>query len=475
MNRPCVYMTLMLRDMGTILSLALPGLVCLAGILWAYLIVGAWRPAAERRGGYWALEAILLICGPITTVAIAMYPPGGTPSVFQEINHGANLTAVALAAWVILKAVSHPRKNAGWVTFAVLTFYAVLGVSTVGGVVPDFPEAYWTTPLVVLAFLVYGRYSSEWLLKMSRLVIRLIVVLSFAAILLLPQIVFNLEEARTVFGIHRLQGLMGHPNGFAALAVVGFMLELHARSRLIWRGMFLVAVILAQSTTGIIALVIGLLVMTNALSKAFRVALYLGAVATLLIALFGGNEWLMSTFVPEQAGTLTGRTAIWAAALVGFQLNPWFGYGPTLLGQEYRNSYLPNFDAAAQAHNQFVQTLGGEGITGLASLVILISVLLFAAFRVRKSTDGLSVALVMYLVVRGVTETPLRPAGPGSTTFILIVVFGLLVATLSEIAAESPAIDDHAKSRSEPKLEGRTIRAEGTGGEAPHQSTARSV
>lgn len=423
----------MIGRMGTLISLTMPCLIALAALVWGVIIVRAWAPAAARRGGHWALEAILVICGPITTVTIALYPEDGSSSgPFPAINRAATLVAVALAALITFKAVHAPRKHAGVLLAAVAAFYGALGVSTFAGAVPAFPEAYWTTPLILLAFLMYDGYSSEWLLRMARIVLRIILLLSLAAMFLMPNVAFNLEESRTVFGIHRLQGVMTHPNGFAALVVLGFFLELHARTRLGWRLIFVAAAVLAQSSTGVIALVLGLLVMQNALSKFARVLIYLAGTAALLAATFGAGGWVMATFLPEQSATFTGRTAIWAAALQGFRLSPIFGYGPTLLGDEFRNRYLPNFSAAAQAHNQWMQTLGGEGLIGAASLVILGLVLIVAAARTRDATAGLSVALVVFLIIRCVTETPLRPGGPGAGTMMLIVVFGLIAATPSE-------------------------------------------
>jgi O-antigen ligase len=411
----------------------------LAAIIWGVIIVRAWAPAAKRRGGHWALEAILIICGPIMTATVAMYPPDtASDSIFPTINRAAALVVVALAVLVLGASFKKPRQHAGWLLFAVVTFYAALGLSTFAGVVPAFPEAYLTTPIVILAFLVYGGYTSAWLLRTAQVVLRIILLLSFAAIFLMPDIAFNLEESRTVFGINRLQGIVAHPNGFAALAVLGFLLELHGRSRLVWKVLFLGAVVVAQSSTGVIALIIALLVMTNAFSKFVRVFLYLGGVVVLLAALFGFGEWLVATFVPEQAATLTGRTAIWAAALYGFQLSPIFGYGPTLLSADYRGLYLQNFEAAGQAHNQWVQTLGGEGMVGAASLVILALVLIMAAAHTKHSTSGLSVALVAFLVIRCVTETPLRPSGPGAGVLTLIVIFGLLATSLSELGPKEP-------------------------------------
>ncbi len=441
--------------MGTVISLIFPGLSALAGLVWAIIIIRAWAPAAERRGGHWALEAILYICGPATTIFVALYPVDGSMTgPLPGLNRAATLAALALAVIAMIDSPRHPRRHTGGVAVGVLIFYLAFWLSAIGGVVPAFPEAYWTTPLIVLAFLFHGGYSKEWLLRTVRIALRIILVLSVGVMFLLPDMAFNLEESRTLFGLHRLQGIVTHPNGFAALAALGFLLELHARSRFYWKVLFIVGFVLAQSTTAYIAVIVGLLVMRSALSKTLRVLLYMGGMAVGFGVIFGAGPWLVSTFVPESAGTFTGRTAIWAAALRGFQMNPAFGYGPTLLDEEFRNHYLPNFEAAAQAHNQMIQTLGGEGLVGLTALAILMLVLLVAAVRSYSATGGLSVALLVFLAVRFVTETPLRPSGVGTGTLVLVVIFGLLAA--SQTAPGTAAKAEKALARSRPDWALRT-------------------
>lgn len=375
------------------------------------------------------LEGLIFICGPLSTLAVAMYPlTGGASSLFTVFNRALAYVAIALSVAAILGAVRTPSRKATGLLVSVVLFYAALFMSSIGGIIPAFPEVYWTTPLVVFAFLFNQRYSLEWLLRMARIAVRVIVILSFAMLFVAPETAFNIEEARTVFGFHRMQGIVAHPNGFSAIAGFGFLLELHSRSKIAWRILFTLAIVLAQSTTAYIAIVTGLLVMHTVLGKFLRFSLYIAGVALLSLAAFGGNGFL-SQLLPEKASTLTGRTDIWAAALYGFQQSPIWGYGPTLLGDEYRSMYLPNFDAAAQAHNQWIQTLGGEGLVGLFSLMILTTVMLVYAVRSRVATSGLSMAMVLFLVVRCVTETPLRPSGFNIMTLMLVVTLCTLAAS----------------------------------------------
>lgn len=429
--------------MGDSLSYIIPACIGLAFAVWAVILIPAWARSAERRGGVWSLEGLMFICGPMMTLAIALYPATDASSgPFPMINRYAGYAAAALSLVAILSSLQTPRRGASGLITAVLMFYAALWLSALAGVVPAFPEPYWTTPLMVFAFLLHGGYSREWLLRTTRIAVRIILILSFAAMVIKPDIAFNLEEARTVFGVHRLQGILTHPNGFSALMGFGLLLEFRARSRVGWKLLFLAGIVLAQSTTGYIAVVMGILLMQNGLSKFLRGFAYVGAVVALGTAALGGVDWLIS-FLPDKVDTLTGRTVIWSAALQGFQLGPIFGYGPTLLDIDFRGQYLPNFDAAAQAHNQWVQSLGAEGILGVSSLAILTLVMLAYAFRAR-ARDGLSLALVATLIIRGMTETPLRPSGFGLSTLMFVVTLAVLVAhsTTSEGAKEEVGDDE---------------------------------
>lgn len=102
--------------------------------------------------------------------------------------------------------------------------------------------------------------------------------------------------------------------------------------------------------------------------------------------------------------TLNGREEIWAIALSEWRNSPIFGYGPTLFSLEFRQSIgLLN---ATHAHNQFVDDLSRAGLVGATALVIYVLILLILCLRTAKITGGLSVALLLVIVLRGVSEVP---------------------------------------------------------------------
>lgn len=422
---------------GQLVTLAVYGAVGLAMLPIAYFTYRAWKPAAGRRGSTWYLELILLICGPISVLVVAFFPTDGSFSgPFPIIGRVAALAALAISIAALAAGLIAPRQGVGALLLAITFYYLTLILSGLGGVIPGIPEAYIATPIIVLAFLVHGGYSLDGLVTVGKFCLRLIVVLSLLAAITIPDIAFNHDGTdRTLFGIARLEGITAHPNGLALIAVLGLVIEIASRSRVIWRVLPLIALLLAQSITGYIAAAIGLLLLLTDSTKVLRRITYVVTVLVLaaMVAIPKSVSSALSALMPANFATLTGRTTIWQAALEGFRRSPIWGYGPSLLDEGYRAIYLPGFDAAAQAHNQVVQTLAGAGVVGMVSLACLATVLLVYAVRTRTRTRGLSLALVAVLAVVSVSETPLRPTGASMSTFVLLIVMGMIASAHSEL------------------------------------------
>lgn len=409
--------------------------------VWAYIAVRAWAPAAKKRGGHWYLEAILLIAGPLCLTTETLYAAGF--EFMEPINRLARYIALALSVIAIALGARNPRKNAKGLLIAVTLFYLALIISGLAAVELSLPEVYIFTPLVVLAFLIPGDYTYEWLRKAARFSLRTIILLSGLSILVAPDIAFLPEVAPGFLNLPQFQGTTGHPNTLAVIAVLGLLLELHSKSKWLWRLFFLACVVLAQSSTGYVTAIVGVLLLNTSGSKALRALLTTAAIGLMVTAILAPDaiSKFFAAILPQDAETFTGRTDIWAAAMYGFQSSPITGYGPDLLGEDFRALYLPGFSAAAQAHNQFVQSLAGAGIIGAATLALLILVLVVYSARRRMVSGGLSFALLSLIVLRGVTETPLRPTGINFGTMVLIITLGLIAVAASEAATkkqESP-------------------------------------
>ncbi|MDQ0100430.1 O-antigen ligase [Paenarthrobacter nicotinovorans] len=417
--------------MGDIAKYFLPTLAVVAATIWGFILIRAWMPAAKARGGLFHLEALLIIAGPAVILAnFLALRKDAVGSLSSTAGIGLAAMGAGLSLMAFMLALRSPRRKVGWIVFAVSAYYAALILSCFVGVEFAFPPVYWITPMAVLAFVIQSGYTTQWLLRTALLCVRVVVLLSFAAIFIQPELSFNTEEARTFFGISRLAGIVGHPNGLAAVAAVGLLLEIRAGRRLMWKLLFVAALLLAQSSTGYAVAVGGIAILLLHKRPAFRWLLWAGAISFGVGMMLFPNQTgsVVATVIPENAATFTGRTRVWAAAMQGFYQNPVFGYGPELLGEQFRAYYIPGANFATHAHNQFIQTLAGQGVVGAVSLGLLIIVLLAYAFKTRNTTDGLGLALVAFVLLRCASETPLKPSGIALGTFIIVLVVGLLAS-----------------------------------------------
>ncbi|MFD1720168.1 O-antigen ligase family protein [Amnibacterium endophyticum] len=406
------------------------GLAIAFGV-WVIALGPAWMRRTADAGGHWALAGIIYLAGPINVLIQLTYPNGADPQGLGLLLARANTVASwSLGAVALVSALRQPRRGRTALTAALLFFYACLVLSSAFGYQPEPPkEEYFITPLLVVPFVLHGGYRWSWLADVLRKALRAIVIFSLASVLLLPSVAYDQECCREIFGIERVQGVTGHPNTLAILACFLVILELRG-GRLLWTLPPLLAMLLAQSTTGWVALTLGLLVLAGRLGSTTRIAAFALALGGLVLAASDPN--VVNDFLPPDFWTFTGRTTIWQAALHGFFLSPVFGYGPNLLDDQYRSVYLGSFDAAAQAHNQFVQTLGSTGIVGGASLVALLVAVYATSVRAAGRTGGLSLALALALSARLLSEIPLTPQGSTATLLLVVAVVGIAAAGAPE-------------------------------------------
>lgn len=431
------------------------GLAVAFGV-WVLAIGPSWIRRTSDAGGHWALAGIIYLAGPINVLIQLTYPNGADPQGLGLLLARANTVASwSLGAIALASALRNPRRGRTALTATLLVFYACLVLSSAFGYQPTAPkEEYFITPLLVVPFVIHGGYRWSWLADVLRKALRAIVLFSLISVPLLPSVAFDQECCRQIFGIERVQGVTGHPNTLAILACFLVILELRG-GRLFWIFPPLLAMLLAQSTTGWVALTLGLLVVAGRLGSTTRIAAIALALGGLVLAASDPN--VVNDFLPPDFWTFTGRTTIWQAALHGFFLDPLFGYGPNLLDSQYRSVYLGSFDAAAQAHNQFVQTLGSTGVVGAVSLVALLVVVYLCSARAAGRTGGLSLALALALSARLLSEIPLTPQGSTATLLLVIAVVGISAAG----APEPPLVEHTAVGvrRPVPRMEPITAAA----------------
>jgi exopolysaccharide production protein ExoQ len=258
-----------------------------------------------------------------------------------------------------------------------------------------------------------------------------------------PALALDRDYASLIPGLSwRLVGLTDHANSLGALAVVALMLELspavQAKPRLLLLIPALAVLLLSQSKTAWVEVVLALsLLRFNGLrARLFglerargavgMLALLAIAVALLLILLgmLASSDRALAWIDHASLTTLTGRTKIWEITWAEFERSPWLGYGPALWDAQYR--YEQGLVSVGQGHNQYIHTLGQAGLVGAGCLLVYVATLLRNSLAAWRAGMGLPLALVLLLLVRGVTETPLNLNSILSTdAFLHLLAFAL--------------------------------------------------
>lgn len=258
-------------------------------------------------------------------------------------------------------------------------------------------------------------------------------------------------------GLHfRLWGVGSNANSIGPLALLYILLECmqptHARWLRYCALLMATAVfLLAQSKT---AWVVGLLVVPviawyrlgkgQGIDIRIAIALFLvfalAFAALLLVDPLDLWERMSATKLGGDALSLSGRGQIWSIALGEWHRNPIFGYGPDIWGPGFREQIAMPY--AFSAHNQFLQSLSSAGVLGVVGLVAYMGAMTSALLRAAKTTRGVSVALLVMVLTRCVTETPLDLGSVMNGDFLTqVVVFSIALRTAcpSKIPLREPA------------------------------------
>lgn len=213
----------------------------------------------------------------------------------------------------------------------------------------------------------------------------------------------------------RLHGIARHANHLGILMVFYMVLSWLPGTRL--RGEYLhypvvlAVLFLSQSKTSWASLAVAygaLWVYTifTGGKKELKKWFYLFVSAILLAS---GVLHIISSPLSHEAGsnliTLTGRTEVWEIVIDLWRENPWFGYGPNLFSPDMQLQFARVLGwLPTHAHSQYYQTLGESGIIGMVGLVVFCLILIWYSFRLAPNTRGVSLAIVLLLLVRNITE-----------------------------------------------------------------------
>lgn len=386
----------------------------------------------------------------------------GDPT-FDRASQIITLLCLAIALERALRFVfrrEYARARGGWLLVTLMLYIAAVNlVSPVLGTHGGASVHLLYAPLIAVGVFAYAQENAGRCVVLTRNGLLAFMLLSLAVLPIRPEMVAEPNYAFSFIpGVtSRFYGFATHANTLAPLCFLlmcCLLLRPFARrwlNAIAWLVAW-ICLLLTQSKTsiGLAALLVGVLVLQERLrnvDERDRVARQLGRLrlltalslaATVLVALAlvgmiatpNLAQALPLMADTQQVTTLTGRTTIWLETLKVVRDNPLFGYGPTLWDLEFQHKTGMPY---AHAHSQYIQTLGAAGIVGLLALSLYLAVLLRTAWRARIGSRGVSVMLVVFVLIRGITEVPLSVVSAMQSEFlaqmfILLVCVGFLPA-----------------------------------------------
>jgi O-antigen ligase len=219
----------------------------------------------------------------------------------------------------------------------------------------------------------------------------------------------------------RLVGILQHPNTLGPTMLLYLIVDRihpspHRGVRIFMNTLAGSFLVLAQSKTalGAAALVFVILWATGPTQRRTAqmvAALLLAGVLGLGSAVVETRVQIVSEGAIESTvenRTLTGRTQVWEIGMDAFRSSPWLGAGPDVFVRQVERT---GQEWAAQAHNQYVQTLAKAGLVGFVGLVAYVLSLCYSAVRVDGPERGPALALITLLLLRSITEANLEGLG----------------------------------------------------------------
>ena len=356
------------------------------------------------------------------------------------------------------------------------------------GAVPKLSHEYFYTLLIGCATLMVGRGESIRAVELARDGALLFMLATVIAVPLLP-IDKTLEMAYSegwIPGLPRLHGLALHAVGLGMFALVGLLCLWNRPYRLAWvnAGSWVLALsvlVAAQSKVawaafGLCATCIVIVRWSRPVAKwvgarsnasAVSAMLIFGAVAAVALSgvlAFGDLGNKIALFLTSDEGarlmTLTGRERIWEIAFQEWARSPVFGFGPTLFNEDYRMSI--GVVSATHGHNQLVDTLARSGLVGVVGVGFYVLVLTYYAIKFAVATRGLSLALVLLMLQRSITEVPFDLFGYSPENIPHFVLLMVIAGEVSARAAET--------SKGKAKIPAMTRASVSRPGQSAHQS-----
>ncbi|WIT10054.1 O-antigen ligase family protein [Paucibacter sediminis] len=399
--------------------------------------------SAEQHHGRWVTPLLPVLM--LLAICVATATSGrklGLTDFDADLQSGVGggggsvlrLFTATLLALSIARAFGHLRRRqpnpsrpaATALMFSFMAFFVSGTVlSSAFGSHPAFVHNMFYAPALFIAVYIGRDECPDTLVRLLKYGLLGMLLLSLALVAVKPDLVLERPYLRSwVPGLNfRFWGLGSHANSIGPLALLLMLLEyLLPGRRLLLRALTwlvaLVVLVLAQSKTA--WAISGLLVAVLAWYRWSRDEQGRMRVGFLLTVIFMGvfvcaalllldTDRLLAKILYSRVGsdlsTLTGRAAIWQAAIAAWEANPLFGYGPEAWGPAHRASIGMLY--AFSAHNQFFQSLSTAGGVGAACFVVYFLCLGWCAWRAAPASKGVSLALFLFVAARCVTEAPL--------------------------------------------------------------------
>jgi hypothetical protein len=248
---------------------------------------------------------------------------------------------------------------------------------------------------------------------------------------------------------------------YAMVFFVGMMFAADAsrwRRAAAWSSMAIlaVAVVITGSRMAMLAIALGLF--ARLVLSAFRRP-WVWALVCATVVLAGAGAYALSGFYGERnvETAVSGRQLLASAALRMTATAPWFGIG---VGTFFERSFefggeemivlVGSANPRENAHNNFLQVLAEQGLTGLAAWLVLLGAgLAPAAARLRSSSfrqQSLIIGLLAFLVTWLTGHPMLVP----EAAFMFWLLFGMMAGGL-------PPASDRAWTRTAGLLAGATM------------------
>jgi exopolysaccharide production protein ExoQ len=453
-----------------LLTVAIAFGVALAGFV-QYRLAGRVSPEARivmvvLMIAFGALFSVVLTSRTLDEAKIA---DGGSVITYDDVAGGfaisrwLSLLMVAAAAVEVARGWVRARTcnmtDPAWPLLASLLAYYVgtIAIQVVASDHTGFALRNLYVPLVLIAVyyqrprqLASGLVAAKWALLV-------VMVGSLAAIVLRPDFVLHKPDPGVIPWVNwRLFGLTPHANTLGPIALLAIILELHLPSRVLplrWLNLSAAALafVLAQSKTAwaaapvMVAVVYLPLVLRRGYSAGGTGGRFNLTVWAMLACIFAmvvsvaaivGFDVIDSIQRRSDLITLTGRTQIWDLTLQAWKDNVMFGYGPEIWGEERQFRF--HMFHVGHAHNQVVQTLGEAGLFGLVLLLLYLGGLLYTSLRWFFISRGLPLLLLVLLLLRCVTEAPMRGEGLLTwATFLHVLLLAAACHTLRNAATHA--------------------------------------